>query len=191
MNHSYHSDARGLAFNVKFHSRLDSPETATDAQRERAEEVVRMRWWHDADALAKTHGFVECFSAGRMGGWCYPVSNDRRAVTTEDMEHDADKAARFLAVGEGLAELMKQVPAMFADELQDIMQDDAGQAAQDAHVAAIPARLANALRDVLDAAHPCDCGIQGCGRDRCTESERIKIRKDARAVLADFDALGN
>ena len=186
MKYSYHDDARGLAFNVKFHSRLDSPETATDAQRERAGEVVRMRWWHDADALAKQHGFTECFSAGRSGGWCYPVNNGRRAVTTEDMENDSDMSARFLAFGEGLAELMKQVPAMFADELQDIMQDDAQQAAQDAHVAAIPARLADALRKNVKSVVYALQVLQA--------PERCAMRQDletARAVLADFDALGN
>lgn len=75
---------------------------------DRLYERVRESFWADADWLAQDYGFDECFSAGRMGGWCiiqdtkwlaenftseqWTRSHDLRAAEL-DAKYDADPDA--------------------------------------------------------------------------------------------------
>ena len=49
-------------------------------------------------------------------------------------------------------------------------------------------RLVDALRALLDAPAPCDCGPQGCGTDNCGEDKRTAAIAAARGVLAEYDS---
>jgi hypothetical protein len=49
-------------------------------------------------------------------------------------------------------------------------------------------KLVEALRAMLDAPPPCDCGIQGCGRGDCPEARRLAANAGASAALAAYDA---
>lgn len=49
-------------------------------------------------------------------------------------------------------------------------------------------QLAAALRALLDAPAPCDCGIQGCGVTPCRMDQIDAAEREAREALARYDA---
>jgi hypothetical protein len=171
-----HSDINGgLAINVKSHG-MRFADGGTDAQRVRAGESAQLEWWTLADEAAKECGYAGATACGRMGGWCAPYDEPNTFV------HDSN-APGFLAFAERIEKLHADAPQMFADTLAAVIEEEAQEtrdeerAAQvDAARAAMPGKLAAALRAVMnytggwDAPAPHPCGI---GRD----------------TLADYDAM--
>lgn len=135
MNHEYHSDARGLVFNVKVRKLPDVP-GATEEQCERAYEDTGERWWNEAREIAKRHGFDDIYSCGRSSGYAYPTIG-RHAVTADTLADDKELRARFEAFGEELGELLKFAPTMYRNNLEQIIGDDAEAASEDADAIAL------------------------------------------------------
>lgn len=168
MKTSRHTDARGLALNVKCYNltaNVPADAEGTDAQQMRAQEDTARAWWHGAELIAQRHGFRKVWSTGRMGGWLYTEPMPEEQEDGEPGEYPPAFVAE-------LSELLKRAPEMYADALAEIIADDASEAEEQAHRDALPARLAAALAAVLPVARG--------------NVLRPELEKEAGGALADY-----
>jgi hypothetical protein len=115
MKISYHSEARGLAINVKAYHAADA-EGGDDSQRMQAWEQAANAWWREAQGIAQKHGFKAAWACGRQGGWLYTDPLPEAA----DDESAAEYPPAFVA---DINALLKRAPELFADELANIIAD--------------------------------------------------------------------
>lgn len=106
---SVHTDARGMALNVKTLS-VRWADGGTDAERSRAWDTMQRTWWAFAAMAARKHGYKDVYACGRSGGWLY---TDPLPDESEDGEPGAYPAA-FVA---DIDALLKAAPGMFAGAL--------------------------------------------------------------------------
>lgn len=131
-------DGGHMAINVKYYGRF--PDGGTDSQRERVWDAVVETWWESARDIARESGYDYVHSAGRSGGWIVPFWH--RAPRAANLYSspgqggrwgypsypDADDLAdrvQFLAFTEAIEQLLADVPAMLADELRFVIEQDA------------------------------------------------------------------
>lgn len=187
MQTSRHTDARGLALNVKcYNLARDVPADAegTDAQQSRAYDDTVRAWWHAAELLAQRHGFRKVWATGRMGGWLYTEPMPEPVRDDDGGEEPGEYPPAFVAE---LSELLQRAPEMYADALAEIIADDADEAQREAERDAMPARLALALANVSGkpAGEPCDC--LDAGTHECGYCEARAVLDDYREMLRDAD----
>lgn len=182
----HHCRDCGAAVYVKTHG-MTFPSGGSDAQRQRAWDATAENWWENASTLAEQHGYSGASACGRLNGWCAPYdesvddshrSNGGRVVTFEDDEN----APRFVAFAQAIADMLAAVPRMFGENLAIIIADDAEEKAAEERAAAMPGRLAEALRAAVR-------NLEEMPRLRNPIS-RATLRDnlaDYRAILADYD----
>lgn len=188
---SEHCRDCGAAVNVKGHG-LSFIDGGTESQRSRADAAATESWWAEADAIAQRHGYDGAAACGRSGGWCAPyvehVTDSHRSNGGRVTEYmDDDTAPRFVAFAADIDALLKRAPEMFAAHLASVIEADAQREAAEARAAAMPGRLAHALRRCAEAeAIPPIAGDYSRQRDAIHDAA-----ENARAILADYDKDNN
>lgn len=119
---TYHRDARGPALCVKVYH-LPEVDGSTEAQQMRAYEYAQHDWWSEAANIARKHGYKQVYSAGHMGGWLYTDP-----LPPEDEDGNREYPPEFIA---DIEALLTGAGELYAEELHNIMEVDAEQAASD------------------------------------------------------------
>jgi hypothetical protein len=199
MRIEYHRDARGPAINVKVYH-LDSATTTpqgTDFQRMRAWNGVHREWWAKAGDLARAHAFRDVASCGRSGGWLY-------TVPLPDSTEDGGMGDYPELFVDSIKTLLEATPSMFRQALEQVIQEDAAEAAApDYYVQRIPVlstahiqESTAALLKLMAAACPGDVVDLGEGfMVYVGDAERTPDRfsampPDMQAVIAWYDKAG-
>ena len=142
MNPTYHPEAQGLAFNVKRYSRV-ADDRGTPWQRDSAYERAQQLWWADAKRAAIYHGFDDIGACGRSGGWAFPIPAVDPSDARTDPDGFAETLARVEALGDDIAEMMREVDERFTAALDEVMAEDF---AEGERLSVCEARLAERMR---------------------------------------------
>lgn len=143
MNIKYHPDVHGYAVNVKT-LHMHFPDGGTEGQRELAWDSTHEDWWNDANEIAKQEGFSGVSGVGRACGWCAPYDVNKgvpenssrhycyvQTAYESEIDEDAsdpdgmrDEAKRFAKFAERIEEHLTDVPAMYKENLERIIEED-------------------------------------------------------------------
>lgn len=126
----YHPEADGMAFNVKDRCLYRRDLRGTEAQRNatRRTNARKRDWWREAKAKAIELGFSDVHSAGRSGGWLVPQL-DGEVVHVPPTSTELFKLEEL---GTVLDAMMHGTEDRFIAELQDVLDEDEAEAAEDA-----------------------------------------------------------
>ena len=149
MNPTYHSDARGLAFNVKCRARF-TDDRGTEEQRERAYQRAQYLWWSDARQAAIQYGFTDVLCVGRSGGWLAPAIGSS-CVDPDDM--DTDTIAGLNALGTTLDAMMRETDARFTAALDAVLAEEADDRLAETQLAETRNALLDAVREYVRTGH--------------------------------------
>lgn len=147
----------GAAINVKTHGAifhaLRAIDGGTESQRERAWNDTAASFWTNADSAAQDCGYTGgAMACGRSGGWCAPYDETNGRQYFED----DDGGARFQKFAARIEAMVRDVPRMFAENLAQVIADDAADDAETEALRVERARRAPVIVDTLrdPAAYP-------------------------------------